>query len=162
MVPIQCPLLINFEHRRTIMIKTLVFQGLQYHGPHESIQSQLQNMLDLAKKENAFVYDYVNNYPVIVEPYMNLDDAIKVLHDVQHGKINIGLLDHIPNLTPKDAARRMGIAAKYHDFVICSVNGIIFRILKHMSAEDAFRVLAKIIHYNHTYQIQPKESMQRE
>lgn len=143
------------------MIKKLVFKGLKYNDPYESIQSKLQNMINLAKRENSFVYDYVNMWPVVVEPDMTLDEAAEFLRNVQNGKTRVGLLDHIPNLNIKDATHKMGVAAKYNDFVICALNGIIFRILKHMSAEDAFRVYAKIIHYNKPYDIPAKEGKLR-
>jgi hypothetical protein len=144
------------------MIKTLVFKGIKYNGVQESIQSTIQKMLDLANKEKSFVYGYINGTPIVIEPNMSFDEAIDTIHDIRHGKITIAICsDTANNISPVDMAKSMAVLAKQNDFVISSFNGIVFRILKNMSAEDAIRVFNKIIHHNSIQNVSIIEMKQR-
>lgn len=101
-------------------------------------------MTEIAKKENAFCYTDVNGTPIVVEPGMNLDEAVKAFRDARDGKCKVAIYDTKNDFSAGAIFKGMAKMAKDNDFVICSVNGTAFRIKRGMTEQDASNILESI------------------
>lgn len=118
--------------------------GVEYKDSVFFVSRAIKHMLEIAKKENAFCYTTAKGTPLVVEPEMSYEDAIKTYHDVRDGKIKIAIYDTRNDFSCGDVAKGMEEMAKDNDFVIGTVNGTTFRIKKGMTAQDALNTVEDV------------------
>ncbi len=118
--------------------------GIKYNAPAGNIRDIIQKMLDVANREDSFVFESLNGTLLVVEPGMSVDDAMNLLHEIRSEKKKTIIHDTIKDYSAGDVAKSMEKLAKDYDIVISDVNGTIFRIFKGMSAEDALNALTNV------------------
>lgn len=127
------------------MEKSYRKKGVKYIAPAVgSILLIVKKMTEIAKKENAFCYADANGTPIVVEPGMNLGEAVKAFRDARDGKCKVAIYDTKNDFSADAIFKGMAKMAKDNDFVICSVNGTAFRIKRGMTEQDASNILESI------------------
>ncbi|MBE6444428.1 MAG: hypothetical protein E7020_07190 [Alphaproteobacteria bacterium] len=120
-------------------------KGVKYIAAAGSLVAfTVDDMLKIAKCEDAFCYTDINGTPLVVEPEMSFDEAIQSLRDVRAGKMKIAVYDTINDFSVGDVVKGMEKLAKKNDFVISTVNGTTFRIKKDMTAKNALDTIENI------------------
>ena len=118
--------------------------GIKYNAAAGSMADAIQKMIELANKEDSFVYESLNGTLLVVEPGMSADDAMNFLHDIRSGKKKTVFYDTIRDYSSGEAAKNMEALAQDNDIVISNINGTVFRIFKGMSAEEALDTLENV------------------
>ena len=126
------------------MDKQQTLQGIKYDAKAGSVGETVQKMLEIANKEHAFVYETINDTPLVVEPGMSEDSVFELLHDIRSGKKKIAFYNPIKDFSVEDIAKSMEILAKDNDIVISDVNGTPIRIFNGMTAKNVLDTLQKI------------------
>lgn len=130
-------------------VKTL--PGIKYDARAGNMYEQIQKMLDIANKENSFVYESLNGTLLVVEPGMSVDDAMNLLDEIRSGKKKTifynSVLDYLASRDVKHVANIIEEITQDNDIVVSNIQGTVFRAFKGMNAEDvlnAFEAVKKI------------------
>lgn len=120
------------------MVDKKVIRGVHYESVAGAFIPQLEKMIEIANKENAFVYESFNGVPFMVEPGHQPDDAKNYMQFTTSKERKIVIHDTIKDYKISDSLQAMTDLAKENDVVISRVQGRDFRVFKGMTFEEVF------------------------
>ena len=124
------------------MTKPIIQRVVKCNAPVGVIIDILQKMVDIANKENAFTYEWLNGTLTVVEPGMTAEQALQFVHAVRKEEIRVEFFgDGANGLSPTQVAKKVENLVQYNDMVIFPVAGGVFRVSHGATAEDIMKII---------------------